>query len=72
MPFVIGGHPAFNCPLAAGERFEDYKVRFDRPVTKAPLRPDHQTGIVDPARRYNVLVNGQELPCGMICFMTTH
>ena len=33
MPFVIGGHPAFNCPLAAGERFEDYKVRFDRPVT---------------------------------------
>jgi galactose mutarotase-like enzyme len=24
MPFSIGAHPAFRCPLVAGERFEDY------------------------------------------------
>ena len=24
MPFFIGGHPAFNCPLFGGESYEDY------------------------------------------------
>ncbi len=31
MPFMIGGHPAFRCPLNEGERFEDYVVRFAKP-----------------------------------------
>ena len=31
MPFCIGAHTAFNCPLRAGERFEDYDIVFDRP-----------------------------------------
>lgn len=31
MPFVLGGHPAFACPMAEGERFEDYVVRFEKP-----------------------------------------
>ena len=30
MPFCIGGHTAFNCPLHGGERFEDYRLVFDR------------------------------------------
>lgn len=30
LPFQIGGHPAFNCPLESGERFEDYSVKFDK------------------------------------------
>lgn len=54
MPFVIGGHPAFNCPLCEGERFEDYKLIFDRSVTEKPLRPDHITGLVDVEKRYDV------------------
>ncbi len=28
MYFSIGGHPAFNCPLRAGERQEDYYIGF--------------------------------------------
>lgn len=28
MYFCIGGHPSFNCPLYAGEDFEDYDLRF--------------------------------------------
>lgn len=28
MPFNIGGHPAFNCPIYDGEKFSDYVVEF--------------------------------------------
>lgn len=28
MPFNIGGHPAFNCPLYDGEKFSDYVIEF--------------------------------------------
>ncbi|TGE27045.1 aldose 1-epimerase family protein [Hymenobacter metallicola] len=31
--FSIGAHPAFNCPLMPGEKFEDYFFHFDHPVT---------------------------------------
>lgn len=31
MVFGIGGHPGINCPLAEGERFEDYELRFAQP-----------------------------------------
>lgn len=30
MPFCIGAHTAIRCPLAAGERFEDYQLVFDQ------------------------------------------
>lgn len=30
MPFCIGGHTAYRCPLRGGERFEDYSLVFDR------------------------------------------
>jgi len=33
--FSIGAHPAFRCPLVAGETFEDYEFVFDHPVTFA-------------------------------------
>lgn len=55
MPFVIGGHPAFNCPLCDGEKFEDYKVVFDRKMNKKVLRPDHHTGLVNVEQRYDAL-----------------
>lgn len=29
LPFSIGGHPAFNCPMEEGERQTDYFLRFD-------------------------------------------
>ncbi|MGN1202901.1 MAG: aldose 1-epimerase family protein, partial [Eubacterium sp.] len=34
LPFVIGGHPAFNCPIDNDECFEDYKVVFDKSISK--------------------------------------
>ncbi|MCR5888695.1 aldose 1-epimerase family protein [Hymenobacter sp. J193] len=33
LPFSIGAHPAFRCPLLPGEAFEDYAFEFDEPVT---------------------------------------
>ena len=33
MPFNLGGHPAFNCPLYANDIFEDYTVYFEKPET---------------------------------------
>lgn len=35
MPFGIGGHPGFNVPLVAGEKFEDYELEF-----ACPCQPD--------------------------------
>lgn len=61
MPFVIGGHPAFNCPLCDGEVFEDYKVVFDRAMTKSALRPDHHSGLVDVEKRYQILENSDTI-----------
>lgn len=55
LPFVIGGHPAFNCPLESGEKFEDYTVGFSGAVNQKCLRPDVETGLVDISKRYDVL-----------------
>ncbi len=33
MPFLLGGHPGFVCPMNSGERFEDYIVRFEKAET---------------------------------------
>lgn len=55
LPFVIGGHPAFNCPLETGEKFEDYTVEFSGAVNQKCLRPDIETGLIDISKRYDVL-----------------
>lgn len=60
LPFVIGGHPAFNCPVNDDETFEDYKLVFDKPITKPCLRPDHHTGLVNVDENYDVM-NGSDI-----------
>jgi galactose mutarotase-like enzyme len=30
LPFSIGAHPAFRVPILSGERYEDYRIQFDR------------------------------------------
>ncbi len=61
LPFVIGGHPAFNCPLSNGEKFEDYKVVFDKKITKPCLRPDHHTGLVNVFEKFDEMHGGDTL-----------
>ena len=55
LPFTIGGHPAFNCPVDDDECFEDYKVIFDKDITEPCLRPDHHSGLVDTDKKYDVM-----------------
>lgn len=61
LPFVIGGHPAFNCPLSNGEKFEDYKVIFDKNITKPCLRPNHHTGLVNVYENFDEMHGGDTL-----------
>lgn len=61
LPFVIGGHPAFNCPLSNNEKFEDYKVVFDKNITKPCLRPDHHTGLVNVFEKFDEMHGGDTL-----------
>ena len=47
MPFCVGAHTAFRCPLLEGERFEDYQLVFDCSGTADTLLLDahgHYTG----------------------------
>ena len=61
LPFAIGGHPAFNCPLCEGECFEDYKVVFDKTLKNGYVRPDHATGIIDISQRFSEFVGCDEI-----------
>ena len=33
MPFSVGGHPGFNCPLVPDKKFTDYRLEFEKPET---------------------------------------
>ena len=38
MPFLIGGHPAFFCPMEEGEKFTEYMLHFeDEDIDDVPL-----------------------------------
>ncbi|MGN1201955.1 MAG: aldose 1-epimerase family protein, partial [Eubacterium sp.] len=52
---------AFNCPIDNDECFEDYKVVFDKSISKPCLRPDHCTGLVDVSKCYEVMQGGNTL-----------
>lgn len=55
MPYLVGGHPAFNCPLLEGERFEDYVLEFPekeyavcpRVLADGLVDVEHRTLILD-------------------------
>ena len=47
MPFFIGGHPGFNCPLLDGETYEDYYLEFEKEETCSVPRPFPETGMLD-------------------------
>lgn len=62
MPFFIGGHPAFQCPLCPDESFEDYVVEFEQVENTSCPSLDMITGLIDPSIRTSYLVNEQILP----------
>lgn len=63
LPFVLGGHPAFNVPVAAGEgeSFSDYRLEFSQPWTYARRRIDTSTGLLDFQDRFQLLEDDDTL-----------
>ncbi len=61
MPFQIGGHPAFNCPLTDLESFGEYNVEFDCAETAECPRLDTETGLVNMENRVPVLDHAKVL-----------
>ena len=47
LPFCIGAHTAFSCPLYPGEQFEDYRLVFDQ-VEDSDSLPLTSQGLLSP------------------------
>lgn len=62
MPYFIGGHPGFRCPLYSGEQFEDYIVEFPTAETAHCPTPVPATGLIDVEKRTDMLYNETRLP----------
>ena len=59
--FAVGGHPGFNVPLSAGEKFEDYCLEFDAPCDAKRLRMSDTCFYLDAADPFP-LEEGKRLP----------
>lgn len=62
MPYFIGGHPGFHCPLLPDEKFEDYVVEFEKPELAACPESIPSTGLINVDNRVTVLNNEAVLP----------
>lgn len=64
LPFVVGGHPAFNVPAPGeeGASFSDYRLVFSRPWSYASPTIDTSTGLLDFNARFTLLENSDTLP----------
>lgn len=49
--FCVGGHTGINCPLRAGERFEDYRLVFDQVEDAQSILPSAQ-GYISAGREH--------------------
>ncbi|MDO4796666.1 MAG: aldose 1-epimerase family protein [Coriobacteriales bacterium] len=63
LPFVVGGHPAFNVPApgAEGEDFGDYVLKFAEPWTYASPTINTTTGLIDYQTRFSLLEDSDTL-----------
>jgi galactose mutarotase-like enzyme len=61
MPFFIGGHPGFNCPLFEGEDYTDYYLEFEKMESCSIPKSFPETGLLDLYDRTDFLKNQQEL-----------
>ena len=62
MPFFIGGHPGFACPLDEGESYDDYELRFDADEAATLCTAVPSTGLIDVENRTANPMVGRTLP----------
>jgi len=70
MPFFVGGHPGFNCPLLDDEVYEDYYLEFEKEETCSVPRPFPETGMLDFQDRSPWLEGQKELDLSYDLFST--
>ena len=52
LPFFIGGHPAYRCPLLPGEDYTDYEIRFEKEEYADCMYPlESEKTLLDEDRR---------------------
>lgn len=62
MPFHVGGHPGFRCPLLEGEAFEDYEIQFEKEEQANLMYPMKESpALLDDANRRMILDNEKAL-----------
>ena len=61
LPFTIGAHPGFRCPLKENEAYEDYEVVFEQKETLDIPYQVLETALVDRTRRTPFLENEDHL-----------
>lgn len=61
MPYFIGGHPGFNCPLVDGTNYEDYYLEFSEVETTSVPQSFPETGLLDTRKRTPLLENTNRL-----------
>lgn len=61
MPFCLGAHTAFNCPLGPGERFEDYQLVFDQAECLPAILPTAD-GLLDRRKTLDCIEGGKTIP----------
>jgi galactose mutarotase-like enzyme len=57
MPYALGGHPAFNCPLSKDEHFEDWIIEFEQNETADCPQINLNTGMIFFQKRVPILKN---------------
>lgn len=62
MPFLIGGHPGFNCPLMEGESYEDYGIIFEKMEKCSIPTPVTESGLIDMEHRTAFFEDEDVLP----------
>lgn len=62
MPFFLGAHPGFNCPLTDDTAYEDYYVEFEQEENCTSATPLPDSGLVDRKTRQPFLENSKRLP----------
>lgn len=61
LPFFVGGHPGFNCPLEEGLEFTDYQIRFEKEEETNLVRPILENGLIDRENLRSLDFDGKTL-----------
>lgn len=62
MPFFIGAHPGFNCPINPELDFNDYKVRFEKKEDLELYDNELESGLVNRNNLRKCNFSGNEVP----------